>query len=252
MTAKISNSAEKNMKISNTLNFLTASISPNLNIKREDIYQSSKIDSFFFNNRYNLITQNQSLLAHTYAEHGLIQALIDLPVDDAYRGGVEFTSEQLDIEDINKMKKYLNSRDIFTKVKEARRWARLFGGAGLIVNDGGPSNIDFIPVDRWEISINGGNVDDFETFLYHRDERTSGTTKDTSRVGRELKRSQIIIVKGKDSPYYIKQHIQRWGLSEVERLVKSFNDYLKNGNVLYELMDEAKIDVYRIKGFNIQ
>jgi len=39
-------------------------------------------------------------------------------------------------------------------------------------------------------------------------------------------------------------------MSEVEKLVRSINSYFKNQNVVYELMDEAKIDIYKIKGMN--
>lgn len=41
-----------------------------------------------------------------------------------------------------------------------------------------------------------------------------------------------------------------WGMSEVERLIRSLNGYLKNQDLIFELLDEAKLDVYKIDGFN--
>jgi phage-related protein (TIGR01555 family) len=39
-------------------------------------------------------------------------------------------------------------------------------------------------------------------------------------------------------------------MSEMERLIRSINSYLKNQDVVFELLDEAKIDVYKMNGFN--
>jgi hypothetical protein len=41
-----------------------------------------------------------------------------------------------------------------------------------------------------------------------------------------------------------------WGMSELERVVRSINSYLKNQDLIFELLDEAKIDVYQLNGFN--
>jgi phage-related protein (TIGR01555 family) len=39
-------------------------------------------------------------------------------------------------------------------------------------------------------------------------------------------------------------------MSVIECVLRELNQYLKNGNVLFELLDEAKIDVYKLKDFN--
>lgn len=57
-------------------------------------------------------------------------------------------------------------------------------------------------------------------------------------------------VLGKQAPSFIRQRLRGWGMSEVERLVRSLNQYMKNQDVIFELMDEAKVDVYKIEGFN--
>lgn len=39
-------------------------------------------------------------------------------------------------------------------------------------------------------------------------------------------------------------------MSELEKIVRNFNQYLKHQNVTFELLDEAKVDVFSISGFN--
>jgi hypothetical protein len=39
-------------------------------------------------------------------------------------------------------------------------------------------------------------------------------------------------------------------MSEVERMVRDLNSYFKNKNVIFELLDEAKVDVYKIARFS--
>ncbi|MCX5844287.1 MAG: hypothetical protein NT022_11200, partial [Deltaproteobacteria bacterium] len=39
------------------------------------------------NNRYSSVTLNRALMTTMYQEHGIIQVLVDQPVDDAFRGG---------------------------------------------------------------------------------------------------------------------------------------------------------------------
>jgi phage-related protein (TIGR01555 family) len=40
-----------------------------------------------------------------------------------------------------------------------------------------------------------------------------------------------------------------WGVSKLEGIVRTWNQYLKQQEVVYELTDEAKVDVFRLEGF---
>jgi hypothetical protein len=64
--------------------------------------QLSQTDTMQFNVRRYLISNNQQLLNNLYAEHGIIQTLIDLPIDDAFRNGFVIKSSQLDGNDMKK------------------------------------------------------------------------------------------------------------------------------------------------------
>jgi len=60
--------------------------------------------------------------------------------------------------------------------------------------------------------------------------------------------SRAIIGKGKQAPVYIRRQLFGWGMSEAERMLRDLNNYLKTQDVLYEILDESKIDVYHIMG----
>jgi hypothetical protein len=60
----------------------------------------------------------------------------------------------------------------------------------------------------------------------------------------------VIKLKGKEAPSFVRRRLQGWGMSEVERLLRSLNSYTKHEDVIFELMDEAKLDVFKLEGYN--
>jgi phage-related protein (TIGR01555 family) len=56
----------------------------------------------------------------------------------------------------------------------------------------------------------------------------------------------------KEAPYILRWTLQNWGMSEMERLVEPFNIYLRSQNAIYDLLKEAKIDVYQFEGLATQ
>jgi phage-related protein (TIGR01555 family) len=55
---------------------------------------------------------------------------------------------------------------------------------------------------------------------------------------------------GTEAPAYIRIRLQGWGMSALECCVRSLQAYIKFENLVFELLDESKIDVYKILGFN--
>jgi phage-related protein (TIGR01555 family) len=55
---------------------------------------------------------------------------------------------------------------------------------------------------------------------------------------------------GEKAPSMIRGQFGGWGVSRLEGIVRSWNQYLKNQEVMYELTDEMKVDVFRMEGFN--
>ena len=77
-----------------------------------------------------------------------------------------------------------------------------------------------------------------------------GTRNIFNYYGHIIDGSHILIMRGIEAPSYLRGLFSGWGVSVGESIVRSLNNYLKNQNVSYELVDEAKIDVYSISKYN--
>ena len=222
--------------------------------------QLSQTDTLYKNNRYYLLTIQRTVLDYLYNEHGIIQTMIDQPVEDGFRGGVVIESGELDAENIDELQKYMVDHNVIEHVKEAFKWNRLFGGAGLIINtEQDPSKpfnprwinkdtqLEFYPADRWELTYSGPDTwSGYEFELMNKD---IGEDK-YNYYGVDIDASRVLRLKGKRPSSFVRRQLQGWGISELERIVRPFNQYLKNNNLIFELIDEAKIDVYQIDGYN--
>ncbi len=228
-------------------------------------FQQSNLTSFnpiIANNIYAPLTLDWLTLSYMYKTHGVIQTAIEMPVLDALRGGIEISSAQLEPEDIKDLLDFFEDHDLFQLIVETATWARLFGGAGLIVNvmDQDPAkplkmkksdaDVQFYAANRWEFGVGYRAADP-------RSLATMPTANFDARYsdryefyGKPLDRSHVFDMAGKAPPSLLKWQLQGWGMSEVERMVEDFNAFIKTKNVLYELLEEAKIDVFSMAGFN--
>lgn len=228
-------------------------------------------------NNYTPLTLNRILLSYSFMTQGLIQTVIKQPVDDAFRGGFTIKSPELDDDDIAKLMNALkktrkmewkNRRDRFSTRRmmptasvvlgnsdlrvamDTMNWARLFGGSGLIVNTdqdfrseldvdriNEETPLEFIAADRWELILQAllGDLDNPTPYNYY---------------GLPLHRSRVVKVSGVEAPSFIRTQLQGWGMSEIERCIRPINAFVKFESLIFELLDEAKIDVYKIEGFN--
>jgi phage-related protein (TIGR01555 family) len=233
-TRELKNALGELKELKNTL----ADLVPNQAYQSEQI---NNLETLYKNNRYTSLSINRTLLAFMYSEHGIIQTAVDQPVQDAFRGGIDITSAELDADDIKELQEDIDNSGSFERLIEAKTWERLFGGAGLIINQAADpvqpfknhktDELEFYAVDRWELVNPRGS----EYYLFY---------------GSKIHRSRVIEMCGKTAPSLIRPQLSGWGQSEVERMVRDVNAYFKNKNVIFEILDEAKIDVYRIKNFN--
>lgn len=216
--------------------------------------QNSRLDTMFINTRWSLITNFRSILSEAYAEYGIVQTLVDQPVSDAFRTGYVVKTDQLDDSQKKKLYYYIERNRINEIIMEGFNWSRLFGGGGIIINtDQKPdtpldyskitedSPLEFIAADMWELYTDvpmwnpWENMDMAKTYNYY---------------GMRLNRSRVLPIMGKKAPSFIRSRMRGWGMSELERVVRSINSYLKNQDLIFELLDEAKLDVYQLQGFN--
>lgn len=225
--------------------------------------QLSQADTFFKNNRWYLISNFRQLLSEMYVEHGIIQTLCDQPVDDAFRSGFEIKTSQLDGNDIEKLQNWMERHKVVEIIKQACKWARLYGGGAVIpLTNQDPakplnlkaikqdSPLEFKAVDLWELYYTYQNIENLE--IDGDDVNTLDNSVDDhyDYYGIRVHCSRVMRVEGKQPPAFIRPRLRGWGMSECERVVRSFNQYLKNQDVVFELLDEAKVDVYKIKGLN--
>ena len=211
---------------------------------------------------YTPFTLNRIALSYGYMSYGLVQTVVDQPVEDAFRGGLEIESKELDNDDLEELHRVMEEMGDIKQIKDTLKWARLYGGAGLIiVTDQNPttelkpdrikegSDLRFLAADRWELILTAlsisGNQYGVNGWQYN-------LNAPFNYYGVQLDSSRAIRVLGREAPSFIRQRLQGWGMSELERCMREINTYIKFQNLLYELVDEAKIDVYKIEQFNEQ
>ncbi len=212
--------------------------------------------STYINTRDTIYTIDRTNLNYRFCTDGIFKKIVVQRVQDALKGELNITSELLSPEQIDELKDDINEKNIIETVKQLLYWDRLFGGAGLIcevegqgsselltlsnINQG--DKINYYAVDRWEFSntpytssdqIKSANID--EEFYYYE---------------HIINKSRILLLRGVAAPSLIRPILQGWGLSVVEPLIAPSNNYQKALNLVYELMDEAKVDVYKIDGLN--
>ena len=202
----------------------------------------SSIGELAYNSSYYFVSMNRVLITYAYVMHGVLRTLVDQPVYDAFRGGLTFKSDELDEDDIQQLDEYLKYSQTLKVVRDALRWDRLFGGAGVIINTdqdyskpfkkesiGPNSKLHFIPADRWEIVLQGlpqgvdmgmpGYLSKFPSFDYY---------------GRKVDPSRVIRVVGEEAPALARRRLQGWGMSVIECVLRELNTYLKHQNATEE------------------
>lgn len=230
--------------------------------------QISSGNTLWDNCRWYLISNFRQLLSQVYAEHGIVQTLVDQPVDDAFRAGFELKSSQLDANDIEQIIAYMETPQgeetplgtPLHNIMQAIKWGRLYGGGAVIPftnqNPSKPLNIaaigpndplEFRGCDMWELffavqntaaSVQvggalGANMGEFYDYY-----------------GSQVHKSHVFRIIGKEAPSFLRPRLRGWGMSELERLIRSLSQYLKNQDLIFQLLDEAKVDVFGIEGFN--
>lgn len=215
----------------------------------------STSDTSFQELRWYLVSNFRQLLSQLFVEIGLVKTICTVPVMDALRGGVMFKSKQLDEQQLMDLRIEMDRKDDIGTAGWGAIWQRLFGGGGImvLVDDQDPSEeldiasidenceVTFRAVDMWELYWDKQNTGEFETDLNIQDSEYYNYYSEI------LHSSRLMKLKGLEAPSFIRPRLRGWGLSEVETLIRSMNQYLKATNLGFEVLDEFKLDVYKIK-----
>jgi phage-related protein (TIGR01555 family) len=214
------------------------------------------------------LSVNFTFLNYFYKTHGIIQTAIEQPVLDALSSGdqsgagVLIKSKLMDEDDMSQLLAFLEDEDIWGVIQNAKIWARLFGGGAIIINDGaknfsspladdGPIPVlKLYAASRWELG-SPHKLDDPTAVVDQNTPWEYGAANQEfyNYYGMRLHRSRVIAMNGKEAPWMVRWMLQGWGMSEIERMVEDFNMYIRMNNVIYDLLNEAKVDVFGISGF---
>lgn len=204
-------------------------------------------------NNYSLISLNWIVLSYLYSTNGIFQTAIQLPIQDGFSRGIELESGEVSGDDMQEILDYMEEEGILETFQDFYTWVRLFGGGALIVNTNqdpqspldirrlNKTPIDFIDVDRWQLG-HTGLYSDWEDWF-----TSGGNNNQFWLEGVSIHESRVIRGRGKKAPHYLRHQLRGWGMADAERMIRDLNLYLKTQNVLYEILDESKIDVYHIK-----
>lgn len=221
---------------------------------------ASDPSTIFDSLRWFLVTNFRQILSEAYGEIGIVQTLVDVPVDDALRGGIEIKSQQLSEDQIEELKNFFEGSDL-EHAGQAAKWNRLFGGAGVIVvTDQDPETpldleaigpdtpLEFKSADLWE--LNWDRYD--ESFAYDTSAQIAEPLEDRDDAcfnyyGVRVHKSRVLRLTGIQAPSYLRPRLRGWGVSCVEILVRSINQYIKATSLAFEVLDEFKLDVFKIK-----
>jgi phage-related protein (TIGR01555 family) len=218
--------------------------------------QLSQADTLFRANRWYLVSNMRQLLSEIYVEIGLVQTLVDVPVNDGLRGGVKFNSKQLDEEDIKKLTVKMDREQDLDVAGEAAKWNRLFGGAGIvIITEQEPElplnaealkngKLEFRAVDMWELFWSKQDTSDYAAVI---DAKEILSPAHYDYYGVQLDHTRVMKLTGIKPPSFVRPRLRGWGVSIVEALIRSINQYLKATNLSFEVLDEFKLDIFKIK-----
>lgn len=211
--------------------------------------------TLFTNLRWYLISNMRQLLSQMYVEIGLVKTIIDVPIDDGLRGGILIKSKQLDEDQIKELQLSFDRDDDLNTAGTAAKWNRLYGGAGVLIlvddqdpqeelqiNSIGPdTNVEFRAVDMWELFWDKQNTEGYDPQIQAQD------FEFYSYYSEQVHKSRVMRLKGPLAPSFIRPRLRGWGVSVAEQLVRSINQYLKATDLGFEVLDEFKVDVYKVK-----
>lgn len=190
-----------------------------------------------------------------YSNDWLAGKIIDVPVDDMTREWRSLKSNELDPEQIDQVVEVEDKLKISEAFNECEKWARLYGGAVIVMGIDGAGEPDepleveqvkegalqFIHVvDRYNVSVVEMNTSDptkgnfFQPEMY--------------RVGQQnIHYSRVLRFEGLPMPRNIKVQDSYWGLPVLQRVYDAVLNAANAAQSTASLIEEANVDVIEME-----
>lgn len=200
---------------------------------------------------------NQKELEDFYRYDWLIRRVMEVIPGDAVRQGINMKAEDEEI--ITKIDDKLDDLDAWEKLKEAMQWARLYGGAVVVIGamDGQPVNeplnedtikgVEFLNVmDRWQLTVKDRYTDPLSpkygkpmTYtlqpIIHGSTGFMGKVQEMFRHGTVIHETRLLRFDGAKLPDLVRQTNQGWSDSIMVGINETFKQYgttVKAGSIL--------------------
>ena len=214
----------------------------------------SQLFTSWINTRRNLITNQPELLDAMYAANAIIKRFIQMPVNDSMVHGYEIRTNELSEDEIKTLRRKMIREKDDEVIRQGVMWSRLWGGGGLLFITNGDysrqfneeevvnSDLEIKAVDRWEITHGGLE----EGYRYNDYGWDSFDRKQFSYYNETVDRSRLALIKGDEPTSRKKKQTGGWGLSVVEAIMESINTFIKSNNLVFEILDEFKVDIIKL------
>ena len=222
------------------------------------------------NVRYSSIANTPMLLSYLPLTFSIIHNVLSIPSQDAFRLLPKITTST-NKDQIVDVKRWLMKKGVMQTMQTLSQNTALYGGAGLIIDnyESDPhtliqpftdndikkgSEVDFIVANRWELtSASGRQYNKIIKSSNHNSALMKNALQkyalpyyaDTFNYNGITVNADRIIKTKWDEPYWtVKQVMQGWGVPEMDKLVRTFNEDIKLMDVVFEFLDKAKtVDV---------
>ena len=191
-----------------------------------------------------------------YVYNWLAAKVVDIPIDDATRKWRNLLIS--DADEKKEIETLMQEFEIKTKINQAAKWARVFGGAviiaiidgedpaePLIVDQIRPGTLkNFIVLDRWNI-YPGGIDRDITSKNFSNPEYYT-----VARNGQNIHHTRLTKLSG-DTSTLMELELQNfWGNSIFTKQLEPITDSQVTSQSIADLIYESNVDVYRINGLN--
>ncbi|MHA3913858.1 anti-CBASS protein Acb1 family protein [Halovulum sp. GXIMD14793] len=207
--------------------------------------------------QYVMPIENRAEYLAAYLSSSLVRRAVDLPAEDSCREWREWQAEAVDISKIEAEEKRL---DLQGKIKEARRQARLYGGAAILIGTGENNLTKELSPDRIKAGgikyltvlsrddLSPGEIErDISSRLYNEPQYW---TLSGERGVLQLHPSRLVLFHGVPPLAGLANQTQYgWGCSVLTGMLDAIKRVDEGAANVNSLVYEAKVDVVKIPDF---